>query len=116
MRRISLLLFLALAGCKHGPSPRPVIDGLIDCAVETVSKSAQDIAGTVNRVLVNGGDSWRDALNDLARTAGAQALACAIEAFRREVTTSTSSKDPALGEGAGRAAEYLTEINARFVQ
>ena len=114
----ALLVALALvASCKSGPAPKPIINGVIDCAFDSIESNAREIAGAVNRILVGNAEDWRDELSRLARSAGAEALACAVEAFRREVMSSpAASKDPELFRAAERGSVFLSEMGARFVQ
>lgn len=104
-------LGLVIGGCSTLGGAPVNWAGVGVTAAECAARELGDVIATVSRVLVGGAENWRKELDDLARTSGADYVACAVEQLRQDWTApgTAAARDPRIQAGAARAQVFLAE-------
>lgn len=93
-----------LTGCRSAPAV------IWPIAVDCAARDGTAVIGTVARVLIGGGNGWRKELEDLARTAGADFVACAVAQLVDDWRApGAASLDPRTQAGRERGEAFLAE-------
>lgn len=81
-----------------------------------------DLIGTVSRILLSGGKTWKDELIDLARVHGNETVICIVDRLKHDWSQPTAARTPERnGEGddpggLGRATEFLHDTGTEITR
>lgn len=118
----AVLLASVLGGCANAKKDvTQAGQAFIDCAKTDigviVGPNGLSLLGTVASILSAGGTGWQAALDQLAMTAGADALACAVQAaetvWLSQATTGSGSATPTTSELPPALQRAIQEIEVK---